>query len=265
MVWASDQEEAQKSWPAGYGKPARDLPRLAPQKSQMMLWLKERWQDVLAQNSERIVLWLPVGFAFGAGVTGSVRANDTPLIWVLITFGLLLSWFGSLLVAQQSTHHRRAWAWTSIAALSVIGAAFSGGGAASLLRAQAVAAPVIADARSARLVTGYVVQVDKSQRGAWRATINVSSIAGVPARDRPAFVRISLSQDERPLPGSPIVCSAILRPPPGPVVPGAYDHSRRAWFQRLGGVGFALKPCTSPDLGDATRAMDFKQIGRAHV
>lgn len=272
MVWAFDQEEevhntGEMSEPV-YGKTAPDLPRLDPYKSQAhgwradmwraRLWLAERWQEAVAQNTERLVLWLPVGFAFGAGITCSLRANDYALIWVVATFSLLMMWLLALLIAQRMSNQKWGWTLTSIAALALILAAFSGGGAAGLLRAQAVSEPVIGDAKGARALTGYVEQVDKSQRGAWRALIRVSSIAGIAASDRPALVRVSLAQDEPPLPGTAISCTAILRPPPGPVVPGAYDHSRRAWFQRLGGVGFALAPCTKTDLGSLPSTMTFK-------
>jgi competence protein ComEC len=260
MVWISDQELGSETGSSAYGKPMRDLPRPQAQKSQMRIWLAEQAQDVLAANSERLVLWLPVGFAFGAGVTCSVKADDPALAWVSATFVLLLVWLGGLILAQRTITPSRTWIWTSLAALALLGAGFSGGGAAGLLRAKAVAAPVIVDAKGARNVAGYVEQVDKSQRGAWRAVIAVTSIGGVAASDRPAFVRISLKQDEPPLPGTAITCSAILRPPPGPVVPGAYDHSRRAWFQRLGGVGFALEPCKPAQLGGAPHKMSFKLL-----
>jgi competence protein ComEC len=274
MVWAFDQEgtvnNTGKASEPVYGKTAPDLPRLDQHKSQVriwlariwlaQIWLAERWQEALAQNTERLVLWLPVGFAFGAGLTCSLRANDKALVWVIATFGLLLMWLMTLVLAQRIINQKWAWMCTGLAALALIGAAFSGGGAAGLLRAQAVAEPVIADAKGARALTGYVEQVDKSQRGAWRALIRVTSIAGVAASDRPALVRISLQQDEPPLPGTAISCTAILRPPPGPVVPGAYDHSRRAWFQRLGGVGFALAPCAKADLGTLPSAMTFKLL-----
>jgi competence protein ComEC len=264
MVWAFDPEDeldnAHSAAGPVYGKPEHDLPRPIAHKTQAQLWIGEQWQEILSQNSERLVLWLPVGFAFGAGITCSVRADDGALAWVTTTFALLVAWLTSLIFSQRSQMPSRAWLWTGIAAFALLSAAFTGGGAAGLLRAKAIAAPVIVDAKGARFVTGYVEQVDKSQRGAWRALIAVTSIAGVAASDRPAFVRISLKQDEPPLPGTAISCAAILRPPPGPVVPGAYDHSRRAWFQQLGGVGFALEPCKGADLGSATHAMTFKLL-----
>jgi competence protein ComEC len=52
------------------------------------------------------------------------------------------------------------------------------------------------------------------------------------------------------LPGQWISVRAILYPPPAPAMPGAYDFQRRAFFDRLGAVGFAVSPFqreTAPD------------------
>jgi competence protein ComEC len=258
VVFASDQEEDEEDVRRRYGTRAPILPRPMPRRVQMRFWAGEHLQDVFSQNTERVVLWLPVAFAFGAGMTGSVRADDHAIAWVGMTFLGLTLWLFALVLASRETNHARGWLWMGLAAVTLLGSAFTGGSGASLLRAQAVAAPVIADAKGVRVVSGFVEKVDKSQSGAWRATIAVSRIAAIAPSDQPKFVRISLKQDEQPLPGTAITCNAILRPPPGPVVPGAYDHSRRAWFEQLGGVGFALEPCAPADLGPIPPKMAFK-------
>lgn len=260
MSWAFDQEDIVDERPAGYGEPARVLPRLTVQGSRLRIWLAERVQEALAQNSERIVLWLPVAFAFGAGITCSVRADENAWIWVCMTLLALACWLATLVLAQRSNNLTHGWWWTGVAGLALMLAALSGGGASGLLRAMASKAPVIADATGARIITGFVSRVDKSQSGAWRVLISVTSISGVAAGNRPEFVRISLKQDAPPLPGSALSCQVILRPPPGPVVPGAYDHSRRAWFDRLGGVGYALEPCKPADLGKIPAKMATKLL-----
>jgi competence protein ComEC len=42
-----------------------------------------------------------------------------------------------------------------------------------------------------------------------------------------------------PIPGSRVRLRAALRPPSPPAAPGAFDFARQAWFQGLGGIGFA--------------------------
>ncbi|WP_313586993.1 hypothetical protein [Aquidulcibacter sp.] len=41
--------------------------------------MQDRLQEIRDQDRYRLVLWLPVGFAFGAGTTCSVRADDPAL------------------------------------------------------------------------------------------------------------------------------------------------------------------------------------------
>jgi competence protein ComEC len=258
VSWAFDQEEIEEQRAPRYGQTGGVLPRLASRESRLRIWWGERIQEVLSSNGERVVLWLPVAFAFGAGMTCSVRANDSALAWVIVTLVALVAWFIAIVIAQRSQNLTLGWVLATFAGLTLLSAAFLGGGASGLLRAKAATAPVIVDAKGVRIIAGYVDQVDKSQSGAWRALISVSTIKGIAAKDRPEFVRISLKQDEPPLPGTPISCQAILRPPPGPVVPGSYDHSRRAWFNRLGGVGYALEPCRPADLGSLPHHMTFK-------
>ena len=42
------------------------------------------------------------------------------------------------------------------------------------------------------------------------------------------------------VPGDWLRLRAVLLPPPPPAMPGAYDFERRAWFDRIGAVGFAV-------------------------
>ena len=49
-------------------------------------------------------------------------------------------------------------------------------------------------------------------------------------------------------PGEAVRLTALLDPPPGPAAPGAFDFARDAWFERIGGVGLALKQPTLTDL-----------------
>jgi competence protein ComEC len=258
MVWAFDQDELDRNEGSPLGETARVLPRLSAHESHVSRWWAPHAQDIVASNSERVVLWLPVAFAFGAGMTCSVRANDPPLAWVAATIIALGLWLGGLVLGQRANVVWRGWIWIALATGTLLIAAFCGGGASGLLRAKAATAPVVTDFQGPRLITGIVDQIDKSQRGAWRALISVTALSGVAPNDRPAFVRISLKQDEPPLPGSAVTCQAILRPPPGPVVPGAYDHSRRAWFDRLGGVGYALEPCQAADIRGTPTHLNLK-------
>jgi competence protein ComEC len=84
--------------------------------------------------------------------------------------------------------------------------------------------------------------------GQQRYILDNLSIRGVPAHETPRRVHIRVhvpSQDggdgaaHQPVPGDYVRLRASLRPPLGPVAPGAWDFARQSWFQGIGAVGFA--------------------------
>lgn len=243
MAGASEKEANQRTEQANELGLRRLITRHREGESDLRTWMQDRLQEIRDHDRDRLVLWLPVGFAFGAGATCSVRADDPAFVWVILTFLALGLWLSCSLMAQRSSDQRLAKAIYTLGLLSLFAAASLGGGASGLLRAEAAKAPRVSDVKTPYLVTGYVEQIDRTQRGTWRAKIVVETLSHTRLEAQPKSVRVALAQDEPPKPGQKVRCQAILRPPPGPVVPGAYDHARRAWFQGLGGVGYALRPC----------------------
>lgn len=199
-------------------------------------------------QGERAVLWLPAGFAAGAA-WGAGPGAGAGLAGPAIVFALSTLMAFSLLTrgarAPLSAPARPALqALATLAAfIALVSSATAAGWSAVGLRAQAVAAPVAADMPAARTLAGVVEAVDRNRNGAWRATLRVEGLDGPAGAPPPVRARISLKESEPPLPGDRLSCRVRLRPPPGPAVPGGYDHARRAWFERLGAVGHALDPC----------------------
>jgi competence protein ComEC len=74
---------------------------------------------------------------------------------------------------------------------------------------------------------------------------------GVPTPEMtPARVRISLSKGSPSIHvGDRLLVLANLAPPPGPAAPGAFDFQRVAWYQQLGGIGYALAPAAVVEAG----------------
>jgi competence protein ComEC len=244
MIDGASQQETNQKGAAPIGHLiARLLARSRVRESRLYIKVTDWLEEIRAQDGDRLVLWLPVGFAFGAGLTCSVRADDPAGLWVGLTIVALCIWLIGIFLSQRSHKIAHSYAYGLVATLALFLASFLGGGAAGLLRAIAVAAPVVSESKAPLPVTGYVEKIDKTQNGAWRARIEVESLTQAASREIPTYVRLALAQDEPPRPGEKIVCQAILRPPPGPVVPTAYDHARRAWFMKLGGVGYAIAPC----------------------
>jgi competence protein ComEC len=113
---------------------------------------------------------------------------------------------------------------------------------AAQLQTWRVAAPVLASQIGPVFVDGRVVEIDPLPDGK-RILIAPQRVQYLAAAKLPALVRIKVTRGgDEVLPGDRIAVRAILYPPPEPAMPGAYDFQRRAYFDRIGGVGFAVAP-----------------------
>ncbi|MDH5799106.1 MAG: ComEC/Rec2 family competence protein, partial [Paracoccaceae bacterium] len=74
-----------------------------------------------------------------------------------------------------------------------------------------------------------------------RVTFDRVQISNLGPEGTPERVRLRIKGDQpRIHPGDWVRARAILSPPAPPAAPGAFDFQRRAYFDRLGAVGFAL-------------------------
>jgi competence protein ComEC len=172
-----------------------------------------------------------VAFGLGVGVYFALPFEPVPdLRWALAGAALL-----ALAVAGPED-----WRPLFIAALL-----FGAGVVLGALRTASVAAPVLAG-RYYGPVEGRIVLIDRAQSGALRLTLDRVTLADRSPARTPARVRITLHADPqtgRPLEiGLPVMTTASLGPPSGPVEPGGFDFRRIAWFERLGAVGYTRAP-----------------------
>lgn len=132
---------------------------------------------------------------------------------------------------------------TGLLALAIAFMACLGIGAlAGKVRANLVAAPILKEQIGPVRIEGAIVEIDASERNR-RVRIDVRAIEGLIPDQTPRYVRFSFKGDLGLSPGRAVACRAILSPPPRPVVPGDYEFHRDAWFEQLGGVGFAIGKC----------------------
>jgi competence protein ComEC len=93
---------------------------------------------------------------------------------------------------------------------------------------------------------GWVVDVASPGQGGQRLLIAPSRIGDWPAKATPIRVRVTLRPGAPiPSPGEPVSLLAVINAPPPPASPGAYDFARDAFFESVGGVGFALGPAVT--------------------
>ncbi len=176
---------------------------------------------------ERWFLWLPV--AFGTGVALYFALLSEPPLWLGIAglgVGLVVTF-----IARTHAFGR----WTGFA-LAGIAAGFL----VAQYRAAEVEAPMLFQEIGPEQVTGRVLEA-RPVRGGKRLLLEQVAIEGLDADATPERVRVTLRKEIDPIiPGVWVDLWAVLSPPFEPVAPGAFDFARRAYFERLGGSGYAL-------------------------
>jgi len=170
--------------------------------------------------------------AFGLGAAGYLGMSVEPALWLAGIIAVLAT-----LIAGMT---RRRPGWSRLAVPTALAAFAAAGFLAGKLRAERVAAPIAPAGQASRLIEGWVVDVASPGRSGARLLIAPVRISGLAPRDTPVRVRITLRDDQAPPPGSAVIVRAVIGPPPSPASPGAYDFARDAFFDRVGGVGFAL-------------------------
>jgi len=191
------------------------------------------WRAIAIMETRRAALWVPA--CLGAGISlyfALPREPHWAWAWgALLPLGIILSGMA-----------RRGGAASLMLSVALF-SAWAGFGAA-IFEAQRVAAPVLAVPVD-ETVDGRVIGRSQSASGAPRVLLDRLTIYGLPADKTPARVRIALIETDladAPQPGARIRVYARLHPPGGPVEPGGFDFARKAYFERLGGVGYAQSP-----------------------
>ncbi|MBI1205896.1 MAG: DUF4131 domain-containing protein [Azospirillum sp.] len=188
------------------------------------------WQGlttILEAEHDRWVLWLPVALAVGVTVYFALPVEPPR------SAGL-----AAVAVSSAASFGARRRMPALCLLLGVVAAAL--GFAAAQERSHWVAAPVLKRAVGPTAVTGRVVGVEALPEGA-RLILADPRIPRLAAEDTPARLRLRLpARFPAPLPGSEIRLRVMLRPPPPPSAPDAYDFQRAAWFESIGAVGWAV-------------------------
>ncbi len=187
---------------------------------------------------DRWFLWLPVIYGSGIGLYFAL-AEEPGLLTALMPVPIaLVLW----LVLTRGT---------LTVVVTGITLALALGFAAAKLRTQWVTAPVLERPINLAEVRGWVEQVEPRAGRGQRITLRVASIRGLAADRVPWRVRVRTMATLPGLqPGDAIRVRATLAAPAIPALPGDHDFARLAFFQRLGGVGYALaRPERDPTLG----------------
>jgi competence protein ComEC len=178
----------------------------------------------------RWTLWTPVSLGLGAALYFVLPRE--PQLWIAYAGAALAV---ALLVAASRWPGARI-----LTAVLVLLACGIGGFAVAKLRTEHVKAPIAPLKGPPARLEGWVMDIASPGQGGRRILVAPVRIEGWSPQATPARVRITLRGGYTPSPGEPISILAVINAPPTPASPGAYDFARDAYFQSVGGVGFAL-------------------------
>lgn len=188
------------------------------------------WPSVFWRERDRWFLWVPA--LFGIGIATYFALLHEPG-WATSVFPLA----AALALRSLSQQHRVAVLFASV--LFVMAAGFL----AAKVRTTLVATPVLSSALKRADVLGRVERMEVRADQSRRLTLRVVRIDGMAPGATPFRVRIRTRKSEQTLnTGDVVRLKARIAPPPGPARPRGYDFARAAYFQGLGGIGFAVSP-----------------------
>jgi competence protein ComEC len=209
-------------------------------------WSWQALVAVLVEERDRWPLWIPVGI--GAGVLLYFSLPVEPPRWTGPAAVV------SLLALMAAMRRRRPVVLIAAALLAP-----AAGFAASQIQTAVVKAPVLDREVGPEWISGRVTDVEDLDRGR-RLILSPVEIPGPEEREVPDKIRIHVPAEPPVWPGDAVEALAVLRPPPAPVAPGAFDFERYAYYRGLGAIGFSLgevrvaPPTDDPDL-DPTIAL----------
>lgn len=195
----------------------------------MARFLTACWQEMQNQR-ERWIFWLPVPVAFGIAAYFGLH-GEPPLL-----LGTFLCLF---MLPLLRAFYRNQVLFIPLLVLFMAVAGF----AAGQLRTHAVAAPVLEKRSYTITLRGKVAEVQPQPKNIRIVLEDFSVVKGRIFQDElPKRVRIRLKNNDPAVPnaGDVVEVRAALLPLSAPVMPGAFDFQRHAFFQGLGGTGYAL-------------------------
>ncbi|MBV8685864.1 MAG: ComEC/Rec2 family competence protein [Alphaproteobacteria bacterium] len=190
-----------------------------------------RLEALADRERDQLALWLPVGLGFG---TAAWFALPDAHAWTAFLLAAAATLCGALAAAPERRWGR---------ALALLALAAFLGCANVWWKAERVAAPRLGRERAARFDAEVESVQTLAARDAVRLVVRTAPEAGLPPR-----LRVNVPAAEAPplRPGDAVRLRAWLMPPAPAAVPGAYDFSRAAWFQGVGGTGRVLDIATLP-------------------
>ncbi|MCE2510306.1 MAG: ComEC family competence protein [Alphaproteobacteria bacterium] len=205
----------------------------------------------LSRERENWPLWLPVGLGLGIAVYFLLRTE--PPLWL----ALLVAGVPFLALGFTWKYERL---FLLVLALAIVGTGFS----AAKIRTLLVAAPVLEKKTGVVAIEGRIEHFDTLPT-AYRVTLGAPRIEGIAEAQTPGRVRVRLRRDQEREAlniSDRVRVRGMLLPPGAPTAPGQFDFQRYAFFNGLGGVGFAIGPLEQIEPAKGTQNASAGRIER---
>jgi competence protein ComEC len=219
-------------------------------------WLQSlaaRLELQFEKERDQLPLWFPVGL--GSGIAAWFALPDAPT-WTAFMLAAIACALAAL-AAGAGTRWGRA--------LTIFAFAASIGCALIWVRADQVAAPVLAHPHMAEFAAAVETVQPLPAQEMTRLVVHPRDTA------LPPRIRINVAQDKwigGITPGATVKLRAWLMPPAPMAVPGAYDFAQTAWFQGIGASGRALDLALQSPAGSQgwrARIMAWRQHLSDHI
>ncbi len=193
----------------------------------------EKGRALWAPDKEDFFLFVPVFLGCGIALYFSFLTEPSiAFLLVLICLALFVLYF-----LRQS--YPAIW-FGRILFLCVLGCV------AAFVRTSTVKSPVLKYNIKSANVIALIDHINAKPKKKWQLTLRPLSIGRIKPKDYPIYIRLSGRQKNIAAlrPGQTISFKAALFVPARPSIPEGYDFSRRAYFQKIGAVGYIFSHIT---------------------
>lgn len=194
------------------------------------------FEELIAAQAGRLLLWLPVMMMGGSALYFALR-QEPAVWWGLGALALVMGAVAALWSRRMDgAGWRLGWAAGILSLWVVIGFGLA------QARTAMLATPILEEKIRVAHITGTVTAVEMLGAGdGQRIILRDPEIEGLAPEKTPKRIRLKIRQaDDFPI-GARVRVMGALNPPSAPVWPGSYDFQRHAYFKGIGAYGFAFR------------------------
>jgi competence protein ComEC len=195
------------------------------------------FEEVIAAQRGRLILWLPVAAGAGSALYFALKFEPPGILaggalaLLVLLAGLMWPWRAGAGAARA--------AWVTLVLLLWAAVGF----ALAQVRTGQVAAPMVVKEIRVTGIEGTVAEVEiLEEGGGQRIILTDLVIEKLAPENTPHRVRLKIRDGENVPVGARVRTLGSLNPPSPPVLPGAFDFQRFAYFKQIGAFGFTFKP-----------------------